>query len=383
MGKKILIVGAGPGGCMTANRLAKSMRPEIKDGSVEITILSNVSAHIYEAGFLFMALGLKRPEQFTRQQKDLLDRSVNLAVDTAARIDTANSKVFGASGREYRYDILVIATGCQMRPDITPGLKEGADDFFTLEGTARLRDKLTSFQEGKIVCAVEMPHKCPVAFLEILFMLNSYFAVKGIREKVDLSYTYPLDALHQKPQVAAYCKPLLDRAGIVYHTGFTLEKVDPAAKKLFSKDGKGVDYDVLIAIATHRPPKLITQSGLGDAQGWIDVDPKTLRMKGADNVYVIGDATNLHLIGVAKAGSAAHYQSEVIAGNIEQELRGLKPNSFYDGKVFCFLETSLDEASCIQFNYTTPPAPPPPSTLLHWFKLTFNEMYWASVRGIL
>lgn len=368
---------------MTANRLAKAMGREIKGGELKITLLSNVPMHVYEAGFLFMALGLKRPEQFTRQQKELLNPGVDLMVDAAVRIDTANGKVIGDSNREYGYDMLLIATGSEMRPDITPGVKEGGDDFYTLEGTTRLRDRLVDFQGGKIVCTVEVPHKCPVAFIEILFMLNSYYAMKGIRDKVELSYTYPLDVLHQKPQVAAYCKPLLDKAGIGYHTGFVLDKVDPVAKKIFSKNGKEIDYDLLISIATHRAPRVITESGLGDAQGWIDVDPKTLKMKGSDNVYAIGDATNLHLMGVAKAGSAAHYQSEVIAENIEQELRGLKASAFYDGKVFCFLETGLDEASCIQFNYTTPPSPPPPSTLLHWFKLAFNEMYWASVKGIL
>jgi sulfide:quinone oxidoreductase len=368
---------------MTANRMAKSMRNEIKGGSLGITLLSNVPVHVYEAGFLFMALDLKKPEQFMRRQKDILDPLVDLVVDAAVRIDIGNGKVIGASGREYGYDILVIATGCEVRPDITPGAKEGADNFFTLEGTARLRDKLIGFKEGRIVCTVEAPHKCPVAFLEILFMLNGYYTVKGLRDKVQLGYTYPIDAVHQKPQVAAFCKPLLNQAGIACHTGFTVEKVDPATKKVISKNGKEVEYDLLISIPTHRPPKVITESGLGDAQGWIDVDPKTLKMSGVENVYVIGDATNLHLIGVAKAGSAAHYQSEVIAENIEQELHGLRPNRFYDGKVFCFLETSLNEASCIQFNYTTPPSPPPPSTLLHWFKLSFNELYWASVKGIL
>lgn len=72
MEKKVLIVGAGPGGCMTANRLAKAMGREIKGGELKITLLSNVPMHVYEAGFLFMALGLKRPEQFTRDRKSVV-----------------------------------------------------------------------------------------------------------------------------------------------------------------------------------------------------------------------------------------------------------------------------------------------------------------------
>jgi len=329
-----------------------------------------------------MSLDLKTPEQFTREQKDLVDPEVKLVVDPAAKIDAQNNKVTGESGREYRYDILLIATGSEVRADITPGLKEGGHDFYTLEGTIQLKDRLVSFQGGKIVCAVEMPHKCPVAFLEILFMLHDYYKLKGMRDKVELAYTYPIETVHQKPEVARFVKPLLDKSGIRYHTGFAVSGVNATAKKVLAKDGRELGYDLLISIPTHRAPKVIFESGLGDNQGWIDVDPRTLKMAGVENVYVIGDATNLHQKGVSKAGSAAHYQSEVIAQNVAQELRGLRPNTFYDGKVFCFIETGLDEATCIQFDYETPPTPPPPSTLLHWFKLSFNELYWTAVRGV-
>ncbi len=382
MHNNVLIVGAGPGGCMTANRLARSMRDKIREGQLEITLLSNSSSHIYEAGFLFMSLDLKNPEQFTRRQQSLLDAAVNSVIDPAVKIDVQKRKVTGKSGREYGYDVLLIATGSEIRPDITPGMKEGGYDFYTLEGTTQLREKLIRFQAGKILCAIEMPHKCPVSFLEILFMLHDYYQRKGMRGKVELAYTYPFDVIHQKPEVAKFTKPLLDACGIKYHTAFSVSRVDPSTRKVFSKDGRALEYDVLITIPTHRAPRVVLDSGLGDAQGWIDVDPRTLKMTGAENVYVIGDATNLHLKGVSKAGSAAHYQSEIIAQNIAQELNGLEPNAFYDGKVFCFIETSLDKATCIQFDYTTPATPPPPSSLLHWFKLSFNELYWTAVRGI-
>ena len=127
--KTVLIVGAGPGGCMTANRLVKSMRNEMKKGQLEVTLLSNSANHIYEAGFLFMSLDLKNPEQFTKEQRDLLDPAVKLLVDPAAKIDVRDNKVIGESGSEYRYDILLIATGSEVRADITPGMKEGSTIF--------------------------------------------------------------------------------------------------------------------------------------------------------------------------------------------------------------------------------------------------------------
>jgi len=382
LGRKVLIVGAGPGGCMTANHLARSARNSLSKGLLEITILSTSPSHVYEAGFLFLSLDLKPPRSFTRLQMELLDPAVNLVCDPAAAIDVRNRKVLGQSGREYPYDLLLIATGSEVRPDITPGLKEGGDDFYTLEGAARLRDKLRSFSGGKILCTVEMPHKCPFSFLEFLFLLSDHFRMKGLSEKVELAYSYPLDILHQKPEVAHFCRPLLEKKGISAMTGFTVDRVEPAVRKVFSQEGRELDYDLLISIPTHRAPRVILDAGLGDAQGWIDVDPSTLKMNGAENVYAIGDATNLHLKGVPKAGSAARYQSEIVAGNILRELNGLRPNRVYDGKFVSLIETGLEEATCIQFDYRTPPTPPPPSKLLYWFKLSFNELYWSAIRGI-
>lgn len=383
MAAKIVIVGAGPGGCMVANRIARSMRKEVSAGDIEIILLSDTPQHVYEAAYLFMALGMKRPDEFTKPQQELLDPRVALVIDPAHRIDLDRHAVIGSSGRDYTYDILVVSTGSRVRPDITPGLAEGGADFYTLEGTTRLRGQLADFGKGRILCAVEMPHKCPVAFLELLFMLNDYYRRKGVRDKITLSYTYPLDAVHQKPEVGRFCKPLLDQAGIGYETGFVVDSVDASKKRVTAKDGRQADYDLLVTIPTHRAPAFIRDSGLGDAQGWIQVDPGTLKMTGAENVYVVGDATNLHTKGVSKAGSAAHYQSEVVAGNIVDGLRGVRGSRIYDGKVFCFMETGLDTATCIQFDYATPPALPPASTLLHWFKLSFNELYWAATRGIL
>lgn len=381
--KKVVIVGGGPGGCMTANRLAKSMKTELQKGDLSITLITDSDMHSYQAGYLFMALDLQSEDHLTRKQSELLQEEVNLVIDPAVKIDVKGKKVTGKSGKEYPYDYLVIGTGSMIRTDITPGLKEAADDFYTSEGALKLKDKLLNFKGGKILCAIEMPHKCPVAFLELLFMLDEFYKMKGIRDKVKLAYTYPMEQIHMALPVAKFVQPLLDERNIAYHTGFVVDKVDDRKRQVYSKNGAKLDYDLLIAVPTHRGAQVIFDSGLGDDQGWIDTDPHTLKMVGTDHVYVIGDASNLHTRMVSKAGSAAHYQSEVVANNIERELKSLKPNSFYNGKVFCFIETGLNNASCIQMSYNNPPKPAPPSTLLHWFKLSFNELYWPSVRGML
>jgi sulfide:quinone oxidoreductase len=103
-------------------------------------------------------------------------------------------------------------------------------------------------------------------------------------------------------------------------------------------------------------------------------------MNGHDNVYVVGDTTNLP---VSKTGSAAHFQAEAICENIASIIKIGEPVRDYDGKVYCFIEAGHEKATYAMFNYLNPPDLKPPSKPMHWFKISYNHMYWTSVRGLL
>jgi sulfide:quinone oxidoreductase len=103
-------------------------------------------------------------------------------------------------------------------------------------------------------------------------------------------------------------------------------------------------------------------------------------MEGRDNVFVLGDTTNLP---VSKTGSAAHFQAEVVADNIASLVKIGAPVREYDGKVYCFIEAGHDRATYAMFNYLNPPDLKPANKSMHWFKMSYNQMYWTSVRGLL
>ncbi len=48
-----------------------------------------------------------------------------------------------------------------------------------------------------------------------------------------------------------------------------------------------------------------------------------------------------------------------------------------------FIEAGHEKATYAMFNYLNPPDLKPPSKPMHWFKLSYNQMYWTSVRGLL
>jgi sulfide:quinone oxidoreductase len=210
-------------------------------------------------------------------------------------------------------------------------------------------------------------------------MLHDYFKDRGIRDKVKLHYTYPIGRVHTLENVAKWAAPEMDRLGITYETLFNVKEIDGAKKIIKSEEGSETDYDLLISIPAHRGMEVIEKNKLGQ-RGWIPTHRHTLHMEGRENVYVLGDTTNLP---ISKAGSTAHFEAEVIGENIAAIVRLGMPVRDYDGKVFCFIEAGKDRATYAMFDYQNPPQPKPPTRAVHWFKLAYNKLYWASARGLL
>ncbi|GAW32042.1 NAD(P)/FAD-dependent oxidoreductase [Carboxydocella sp. JDF658] len=379
MAKRIIVLGSGVAGSMVANRLAKSMQKEIYSGEVEVLVIGNKKQHLYQPGFLFMSFNEGTLEQFSREQKHLLHPKVKFILEEATKIDTANNTVT-TTKQSYNYDFLVIATGSYPDFNSVPGLAEASHNFYTPEGAAKLRDELFKFKGGTILMTIDVPHKCPVAPLEWIFMADELFRDLGIRDKVTLKYTYPIGRVHSLEPVAEWAEAEFEKRGIEYEVFFNLEEVDPNKKLAYNMDGTAHPYDLLISVPAHVGAKVVRDSNLGDEDGFIPTDRYSLKMIGQDNVYVLGDATNLP---VSKAGSTAHYQADVVVKNIVSQIKGLPASHRYSGKAFCFIESGLNEATYIWFDYKTPPQPMPSSEMLHWFKLAYNELYWLSVRGIM
>ncbi len=376
---RILVVGGGTGGTIVANNLARRLSGEIRAGKVKITMLSASDKHMYQPGLLYVAFGQMMPDELYRDQASLLESSIAFHVDPVEQFELDNNQVKTKSGKVYAYDVLVIATGSRIVPEQIPGLAEGAETFYSEAGAVKMFKRLREFQGGKIAVVVGVPHKCPIAPVEVIFSMHDYFKARGIRDKVTIKYHYPIGRIHTIKEVATWAKPEFDRMGIEYETLFNVKEVDVKNKVVKSEEDTEYAYDLLIAIPPHRGMEVIEKNGLGEG-GWIPTDRHKLTMNGHDNVYVLGDTTNLP---VSKTGSAAHFEAEVISENISSMVKIGAPVREYDGKVYCFIETGHDSATYAMFNYQNPPDLKPPSKPMHWFKMSYNKMYWTSVRGLL
>ncbi len=376
---RILIVGGGMGGTILANNLARRLAAELRSGKARITMLSASDKHMYQPGLLYLAVGRMAPDELYRDQASLLEHDIEFHVDPVEEFRLDKNEVRAKSGKVHGYDILAIATGSRPVPEEIPGLAENAEQFYTEESAIKMFKRLQAFQGGRIVLAMGVPHKCPMAPLEIIFMLYDYFKDRGMLDKVKLHYTYPIGRVHTLENVAKWAAPEMDRLGITYETMFNLKEVDGAKKVVRSEEGGETPYDLLITIPAHRGMEVIEKNGLGQ-RGWIPTHRHKLTMDGRSNVYVLGDTTNLP---ISKAGSTAHFEAETLGENIAAIVKLGVPVRDYDGKVFCFIEAGKDRATYASFDYQNPPQPKAPTRAVHWFKVAYNKLYWASARGLL
>jgi sulfide:quinone oxidoreductase len=381
MTEHVVIVGGGTGGTVLANDLADRLEPELDAGDIRVTLVNDDPDHVYKPVWLYVPFGQREPADGRRRLGELVDDAVDLRIDRVSDTDTDSRRLqFHGNAPSVNYDYLVLATGSTLEPDQIPGLPEGGHDYYSESGATDLRDELLEFTEGDLVLSViGTNHMCPAAPLEFVFMADDWLRERGLREDVDITYTYPIQRVHGNPHIAEWARPIMEERDIEVETLFNAESVDPEAETITSMEGTELDYDLLVTVPPHGGVDLIEAAGLGD-DGWVDVDKHTLEAEAAENVYALGDTADT---GVPNAGSVAHYQAGVVGQRLASQIRGRPATATYDGKTLCFIETGMDAASFVEFDYENPPSPAPPSEKLHWSKLAYNESYWLTARGLL
>ncbi|OPX29757.1 MAG: oxidoreductase [Candidatus Cloacimonas sp. 4484_143] len=393
--KNLLILGAGTAGTMMANHLNRKLNKK----EWKITIVDQHKTHYYQPGFLFIPFDIYKEKDVIKTKKQFIPKGVDYIQEAIELIEHDKNNVILNNGKNLPYDILIIATGSKIVPDEIDGLKgEGwfkdVFDFYTLEGASALRDKLENWKGGKfVVHMAEMPIKCPVAPLEFCFLADWYFTKKGIRDKVEMTYITPLTGAFTKQNCSNVLGYLMDDKKINLVPDFDVELVDEKDNFVQSYDEQKIRYDLLVSIPTNMGDDVIARSGLGDDLNFIPTHKHTLQSKKKENIFVIGDATD---VPASKAGSVAHFQAETLTKNIVNFINGKELVKEFDGHANCFIESGFGKAFLIDFNYDVEPVegtfPLPivgPFSLLkesrinHMGKLAFKYIYWYMLlRGL-
>jgi sulfide:quinone oxidoreductase len=388
--KRIVILGGGTGGTMTANRLRRRYDAD----EAEIHVVDRDDHHVYQPGLIFVPFGLARIDEIVRPRRAQLRRGIQFHESDVESVSVDRDEVVLGDGTVLSYDVLVVATGARLQPEETegllgPGWNERVFSFYDPTGADLLRQALDRFDGGRLVVnLVDMPIKCPVAPLELAFLADWYLRERGVRGRTELVFATPLDGAFTKPVASEHLAGLLAEKDIELVTEFNAGEVDGVGGKLRSYDGRELDFDLLATVPLHGGASYVERSpGLGDALGFVPTDKSTLQTPAKSNVFALGDATDLP---TSKAGSVTHFEGEVLSENVVRFLAGRELDSGYDGHANCFIETGFHKALLIDFNYDTEPLPghfPGPvglpllreSRLNHLGKLFFQWIYWHAL----
>lgn len=385
--KRLVILGAGTGGTLAANRLRKTF----PISELTIDIVDENDEHVYQPGLLFVPFGLAEPDEIVRPRQAQLRDGITYHRNPVTRVDIDANRVELGDGAALDYDLLLVATGSVLQPEETDGLlgdawMDSVFTFYDMEGATALHEKLERFTEGRLVVnVVDMPIKCPVAPLEFVFLADWYFTEKGVRDAITIVYVTPLDGAFTKPVASSALGSLLEDKNIEVVTEFNTGEIDNENKALVGYDGTEVPFDLAVIVPLHGGAPYVAESGeLGDELGFVPTDNATMQSLVRPNIFVLGDAAD---VPTSKAGSVTHFEGEVLVENIESFLQGKPLEARYDGHANCFIETGFSKALLIDFNYETEPLPGhypsrfglpllKESRINHLGKLMFQSFYW-------
>ena len=353
---RIVVIGAGNAGSVVANSLSKQ--------GFNVTVIEPSDYHLYQPGLVDVIVGDESPENVIKPVNKILDPRIELVKDKAIKVLPEERKVITSGNKEINYDYLVISPGVQ-------NVKGKLPAFHTLDEAINLRKMVEGFSGKTIIVGYYGVIKCPAAPFELAFLLKQKFP----KANVTL-----LNPVAQPPELQ---KPMAEKLGkrskelgIEVVRGAKIRDIDIQNKVIEVEDGQKFQYDLALI---DTPIKVSSEfSNLTDNSGFIPVDKQSLQLKGYDDVYVIGDATNIML--PPKTGALAHYEALHVVRSIINQVHGYGKTQF-DGSAMCAVYGSGSDGFFVYMNYYKSKAYGP-SPIFRSAKKAFQGLYWLSLKGM-
>jgi sulfide:quinone oxidoreductase len=350
---RIIVLGAGFGGLEVTTRLSETLGDD-----VDVVLVDAAGGFAFGYSKLDVLFGRAEPAAVVHPYRDLVKPGVRFVQSTVRAIDPVAKRVETDAG-SFVGDAVVIALGADLDPEATPGLSQGAHEFYSVAGAAAARDVLAAFPGGRVIVGVvSTPYKCPPAPSETALLLHDHLVAGGVRERSEIALVVPMPApVPPSPDASKALLEAFGERGIAFHPNRTLRSIDPRTKVATFADGGAMPFDLFLAVPAHRAPSVVEASGLC-VDGWIAVDPRTLETR-HPGVFAIGDVA---ASGTPKAGVFAEGQAEVVADAIIARARGDLATLEYGGSGTCYLEFGAGRVGRVDITFA--PGRPPVGRLL-------------------
>ncbi len=341
MSAKVLILGGGSGGLVTANSLHhifknKSVKPEI-------TLIDKNKYHEFMPSYPWVALGYRDPDEI-RRPLSLLEKKGIKYVNAVIEAIDPNKQIVKTSEGIFEYDFLVVSLGAELNIEGIEHYKEEAHHPWSLQGAMNLRRALKEFRGGNIVIGVQgMYYRCPPAPFEIAGQLDFMLRAKGIRDDTEITIFHltPGPLSNMGPAISTVIAEILSNKGVRFVGNFEFDHISPEEKKVYAKDRRSLQYDLLIMPPAHKPNSVVVNSPLSNGKDFPVIDPETFRHVTYSNVFIIGDIVN-PAINLPPAGVVAHFQAEFVANQIAVEIIGGYVGESFTPVAMCIMDFGDD-----------------------------------------
>jgi sulfide:quinone oxidoreductase len=348
MNPRVVILGAGFGGLELTAILSSTFGDD-----VDVVLIDKAESFLFGFSKLDVMFGRRSPGEVRHDYARILKPGVRFVRTVIRSIDPVARRVETDAG-PFDADYLVVALGADLDPAATPGLLEGGNEFYSVEGAEALRDILPAFEKGPAIVGVcGKSFKCPPAPSEATLMLHDYLEVRGRRAGTEIALVMPFGTpIPPSPETSEAILAAFEERGIRFVKDSLVGSIDPARKVAKLQDGTEMPFALFLGVPVHRAPTVVVEAGLTE-DGWIPVDARTLATR-YPGVYAVGDVTS---VGTPKAGVFAEGAARVVAAVLASRIGGCEHPDAYDGAGSCYVELGQGKVGRVDVNFLGGPKP--------------------------
>ena len=331
--KRIIVVGAGPGGIAAALQL----RTQVED-QLEILLIQRGGTAEFLPGTIATALG-QTPAAAWQQPLSLPGITVK-----AGEVSQVSSSKVVVDGKSLSADFVIAAPGLALDVTAVPNFPT-LFPLWSPSTAAAAGEAVQRLTTGRVAIIVAgLPYRCPPAPFSLAMQLAASFQTQ--QRDVQIFVTTP----EERPLaligngIPEHLERSCAEVGVQIHTQFQPDWANSGQNNIVSQNGRAEAYDLALVVPPHvRAPMLRHLPGSGPLVG------VTSQLESDEpNLFVVGDAAKTPF---PRAAGAATAQGKTAADAILARLGLIEPAVPHPPEPECYIGHGGDVFSKISMRY--------------------------------
>ncbi|CAM3047293.1 NAD(P)/FAD-dependent oxidoreductase [Paenibacillus sediminis] len=334
---KIVILGAGYGGILAAQRLQK----ELNYNEADVTLVNRHDYHYFTTHLHMPAAGTDSIKHSRVNISKLIDEfKIDLVKSTVKEIRVRDKKVILEDGT-LSFDYLIIALGGEPETFGIPGLAEYAMTIRSINSVRMIRQHI-EYQFALYKTDQSRSDRLNfvvggAGFSGIEFVAELADRIPALCKEYDvdpnLVHIYNVEAAPSAlpgfdPELVEYAMDVLSKKGVTFKIGVAIREATPNGVVLAT--GEEIEAATVVWTGGIRGNRLIEAAGFETMRGRVKVD-EYLRAPGYDHIFIIGDNSlvfNPEGRPYPPTAQIAMQQGVLCAKNVVASIRGQEMKKF-------------------------------------------------------